>query len=42
MREPGEQRPVSWLERRPVHLASEDRDLVAGYDDLDREFVQFG
>ena len=38
-REPGEQRPVSWMERWSVHLASKDRNLVAQHDDLDRELT---
>ena len=33
----GQHRSICWLERRAVHLASEDRHLVAQHDDFDGE-----
>jgi hypothetical protein len=36
-RQPGQYRPIRWLECRTWHLASEDRYLVAQHDNLDGE-----
>jgi hypothetical protein len=37
-----EERPVTRLQERPRHLATEHRHLVAKHDDLDRKFVPLG
>ena len=36
-RQPGQNRPVGWLEHRSADLASEHRHLMAQYDDFNRE-----
>jgi len=39
---PSEDRTVGWSQRRACYLTTEDQDLLAEHDDLDRQLVPFG